>query len=109
MADLRAVVGIYGRIRIEQRGEGVGADIADFRRVFLHAVQHVDDMLAVELLKDGAHDIARIILAVDADGRLVGAAGLRHQPHVFGNLRRVAGVVLHQRRILDVLLDNFLD
>ena len=104
-AFLRKRAALENKIGIVQRGQRVGADIANLRRNLRHAFQNILDMLPFQLLKDGADADLRAILPVNPDFALVGTAGLRHYLHATRNLPAAVRVVAHQSGVVNIVPD----
>ena len=69
MIDLCRVEVVHRCRSVIERGQKIRSDVPDVRRTFLHCVEDILDVAAVQLEKAGLDHLLRHILAVDADGR----------------------------------------
>ena len=70
MIDLCGVEIVHRCRSVIECGQEICPDVPNVGRTFLHCVENILDVAAVQLEKAGLDHLLRHILAVDADGRI---------------------------------------
>ncbi len=102
--DLRPVIVVDGRGRIEKRCEHISFDIADFARMPVQRVEDILDMRRGDFEQSALYGCARILVARDTDMRAGRAQRFKNELHDL--VHALPTVLLNKAIIFDVALDQ---
>ena len=107
MSDLRVIIGVYGRRRVEQRGENIGADVPNTRLILLQTLQNVQNMELIKFVKACPNLVSGHILPVDPDSRQSRPAGLGHDFQKIVNALHFVRMLNGQKTVINIFFDSF--
>ncbi len=104
MIDLRPVIVVDGRGRVEKRCEHISFDISDFARMPVQRVENILDMRRGDFEQPALYGCARILVAGDTDMRAGRAQRFKNELHDL--VHALMAVLLNKAIVFDIALDQ---